>query len=96
MVKKYSLIVSFTEVCTVLLLFLTILVTSASAERSFFKLKVIKGYLRSTITQDHLSSIALLSIEQERARNRGNRDKYCRWLHVPHTPFPKFVNRKTR
>jgi len=68
MVKHHSLTVSFPEVCTALLLFLTIPVTSASAERSFSKLKMIKGYLRSTMTQDRLSGLALLSIEQETAR----------------------------
>lgn len=39
-------------------------VTSASAERSFSKLKLIKNYLRSTISQDRLSSLALLNIER--------------------------------
>lgn len=34
-----------TEVCSAMLLFHTILVTSAAAERSFSKLKIIKNYL---------------------------------------------------
>lgn len=68
MVKNHSLTVSFPEVCTALLLFWTIPVISVSAERSFSKLKIIKGYLRSTMTQDHLSGLALMSIEQETAR----------------------------
>lgn len=68
MVKNHSLTASFPEVCTALLLFLTIPVTSASAERSFSKLKIIKGYLRSTMMQDRLSGLALISIEQETAR----------------------------
>lgn len=68
MVKNHSLTASFPEVCTAILLFLTIPVTSASAERSFSKLKIIKGYLRSTMMQDRLSGLALISIEQETAR----------------------------
>ncbi|KAE9522395.1 hypothetical protein AGLY_017226 [Aphis glycines] len=68
MVKNHSLTASFPEVCTALLLFLTIPVTSASAERSFSKLNIIKGYLRSTMMQDRLSGLALISIEQETAR----------------------------
>lgn len=44
---------------------LTIPVTVASAERSFSKLKLIKNYLRSTMVQKRLSSLALISIEQE-------------------------------
>ena len=42
---------------------LTIPVTVASAERSFSKLKLIKTYLRSTMSDERLSSLAVLSIE---------------------------------
>lgn len=38
---------------------------SAGAERAFSKLKIIKNYLRSTISQDRLSGLATLSIENE-------------------------------
>ena len=44
---------------------LTIPVTVASAERSFSKLKLIKSYLRSTMLQERLSGLALLSIEHD-------------------------------
>ncbi|KAK4726404.1 hypothetical protein R3W88_031321 [Solanum pinnatisectum] len=44
---------------------LTIPVTIASAERSFSKLKIIKSYLRSTMSQERLSGLAILSIEKE-------------------------------
>lgn len=44
---------------------LTIPVTSACAERSFSKLKIIKSYLKHSIGQDKLSALALLSIEQD-------------------------------
>ena len=40
----------------------------SSAERSFSKLKLIKSYLRSSIAQDRLDSLALISIENEAAR----------------------------
>ena len=65
---------SFAEVCTVLLLFLTIPVTVASAERSFSKLKLIKSYLRSTMGQSRLSGLAILSIENDRARQLDVKD----------------------
>ncbi|XP_078514769.1 zinc finger MYM-type protein 1-like [Lissotriton helveticus] len=42
---------------------LTIPVTVASAEHSFSRLKLIKTYLRSTMSQERLSGLALLSIE---------------------------------
>ncbi|TMW83146.1 hypothetical protein EJD97_002752 [Solanum chilense] len=44
---------------------LTISVTVASAERSFSKLKIIKSYIRSTMSQERLSGLAILSIEKE-------------------------------
>ena len=43
---------------------LTILVTVASVERSFSKLKLIKSYLRSTMSQERLNGLAILSIEK--------------------------------
>lgn len=44
----------FADVVTAVLLFLTLLVTVASAERTFSKLKIIKNYLRNTMEQDRL------------------------------------------
>ncbi|KAI3706498.1 hypothetical protein L6452_24284 [Arctium lappa] len=42
---------------------LTIPVTVASAERSFSKLKLLKSYLHSTMTQERLNGLALIAIE---------------------------------
>ncbi len=50
-------------------LFLTICVSLASCEKSFPKLKLIKNYLRSTMSQARLNSLAIISIEYERAKN---------------------------
>ena len=44
---------------------LIIPVTVASIERSFSKLKLIKFYLRSTMSQERLSGLVILSIENE-------------------------------
>ncbi|KAL5158733.1 Zinc finger MYM-type protein 1 [Glycine soja] len=44
---------------------LTIPVSVASTEKSFSKLKIIKTYLRSTMSQQRLNGLALLSIEKE-------------------------------
>uniref|UniRef100_H3B0B3 DUF4371 domain-containing protein n=1 Tax=Latimeria chalumnae TaxID=7897 RepID=H3B0B3_LATCH len=65
-VDNNALASSFSEVCTVLL-FLTIPITVASAERSFSKLKLRKNYL-GTMGQERLRGLGMLSIENERAR----------------------------
>jgi hypothetical protein len=44
-------------------------VTVASGERSFSKLKLIKMYLRSTMSQERLTNSAILSIENEITKN---------------------------
>ena len=44
---------------------LTILVLVASVERSFSKLKLIKSYLWSTMSQQRLNGLTLLSIEKD-------------------------------
>ena len=40
-------------------------VTIVSAESSFSKLKLIKNYLRTSMSQDRLSNISMISIESE-------------------------------
>ncbi|KAI8564098.1 hypothetical protein RHMOL_Rhmol03G0156000 [Rhododendron molle] len=44
---------------------LTIPVPVAFGERSFSKLKLIKSYLRSTMSQERLNGLAMLSIEKD-------------------------------
>ena len=56
---------SFPNTCIAYKILLTILITIAFAKRSFSKLKLIKSYLRSTISQEKLSGLAILSIENE-------------------------------
>ncbi len=47
---------------TALRIALTLPVTVAQAERSFSKLKLIKSYLRSTMSQQRLNGLAIISI----------------------------------
>ena len=70
-VKHSSIMTSVPDVVTVFKIFLTLPVTVASAERSFSKLKLIKNYMymRSNMSQDMLSGLSILNIENERARN---------------------------
>ena len=44
---------------------LTIPVTVTSAERSFSKLKLLKSYLRSTMTQERLNDLAMIALESD-------------------------------
>ena len=50
---------------TALRIGLTLPVTVAEAERSFSKLKLIKTYLRSTMAQERLSGLAIISINHK-------------------------------
>lgn len=59
----------FTNLWIALRILLTIPVTVASGERSFSKLKLIKTYLRSSMSQERLVALATLSIENEEARD---------------------------
>ncbi|KAM3833954.1 zinc finger MYM-type protein 1-like [Diretmus argenteus] len=52
---------------TALRVALTLPVTVASAERSFSRLKLIKTYLRSTMSQERLSGLAVISINRQLA-----------------------------
>ena len=56
---------SFPNACIAFRILLTIPVTVTSAERSFSKLKLINSYLRSTMSQERLSELTILSIEKK-------------------------------
>jgi len=55
----------FSEIVRLLRLYLTIPVTTATAERSFSSLRRIKTYLRSTMTEQRLNNILLLHAHKE-------------------------------
>ena len=67
-VKNYSVLPTFQDLYTAILLFLTLPVTVATAERSFSKLKLIETYFRNIMQDDRLSGLAVLSIENAEAR----------------------------
>lgn len=64
-IVKWGFQESLPNLTVVLRILLTICVSVASCERSFSKLKLIKTYLRSTMSQLRLSSLALLSVERQ-------------------------------
>jgi len=53
----------------VYILLLTLTVTVVTCEHSFSKLKLIKNFLRSTMSQERLSDLAVLSIENHHAKS---------------------------
>jgi hypothetical protein len=63
LIHKYSLKAAYPNIEICLRIFLTLPVTVASCERSFSKLKIIKNYLRSSMGQDRLSNLSIISIE---------------------------------
>lgn len=84
--SKYGVLESdLTEVYLLFLLFFTLPVTTASVERTFSKLKIIKDYLRSTVGQTRLTGLALLSIE----------NKECDKLNMDEI-INEFANQKAR
>lgn len=58
----------YSDIMTACIIFLTLPVTVASAERSFSKLKLIKNYLRNSTSQERLSHIAVLNIEKKKTQ----------------------------
>jgi hypothetical protein len=72
--QLYSIIVeegiqaAFPTIEVILRLFLSLMVTNCSGERSFSHLKRIKNELRSTMTQERLTSLSLLCIERDKLR----------------------------
>jgi len=55
----------FPNMCIALRIYLTMPVSVATGERSFSKLKIVKNYLRSTMNQDRLTNLSIISIEHQ-------------------------------
>ena len=64
-VYKWKLQESLTNFVLTLRIFLTITVSTATCERCFSKLKLIKMYQRSTMSQERLRNLAILSVERD-------------------------------
>ena len=69
--RMYRLIVAnnmeivFPNTCIALRIYLSLMISNCSSERSFSKLRRIKNGLRSCMTQTRLNSLTLLSVESE-------------------------------
>ena len=73
-IQKYNLGNSVPNIVIMLRIFLTIAVSVATCERSFSKLKLIKNYLRSSMSTLRLRNLAILSVEQHLTDNNINFD----------------------
>ena len=69
-----NLVDSFPNTSIILRILLTMPVSVATAERSFSKLKIIKNYLRSTMGQNRLSNLAIISIESDLLKELDTQD----------------------
>jgi hypothetical protein len=56
---------TYPAILTMLQIFATLPVTTATGERSFSALKYLKNYLQSTMTEDRLNSLAHLYINRD-------------------------------
>jgi len=64
-IKNDKLESTFPTIEIALRIFLSMMVTNCTGERSFSKLKLIKNELRSCMTQKRLNSLSVMSIESE-------------------------------
>lgn len=64
-ILKNNLVETFPNITVALRILLTLPVSVASGERSFSKLELIKNYLRSSMGQERLNNLAIISIENE-------------------------------
>ena len=67
-ITSKSLHAMFPNVCIALRIFCTLPVTVASGERSFSRLKLIKNFLRTNMSQQRLQDLAILCLESDVAR----------------------------
>lgn len=65
---------TFANVAIALRLYLCLLCTNCEGERSFSLMARVKNFLRSTMCQERLNSLAILSIESELARSMSYDD----------------------
>lgn len=70
----------FPNIEVALRMHLSLMVTNCSGERSFSKLKLIKNRLRTSMLEDRLNVLALLSIESEILRQLIYEDIISRFI----------------
>uniref|UniRef100_A0A0A9XP02 Zinc finger MYM-type protein 1 n=1 Tax=Lygus hesperus TaxID=30085 RepID=A0A0A9XP02_LYGHE len=69
LILKNKLEEMYPNITTGLKIFLTLPVSVATGERSFSKLKLVKNHLRSSMSQQRLTDLSIITIEHKRASN---------------------------
>jgi hAT family C-terminal dimerisation region len=64
-IKSDYLESTFPNIEIALRIYLTLMPTNCTGERSFSKLKIIKNYLRTTMLEPRLTAISIMSIESD-------------------------------
>ena len=91
---QYSLnSTAYSELYTVYHFLLTLAITQVKCERSFSKLKLIKTRLRSSLSQENLESLILMSLETD-ILNRVSLDKVVDMLASTSTELKLCLRRK--
>ncbi|XP_072366900.1 zinc finger MYM-type protein 1-like [Scyliorhinus torazame] len=80
LICEQHLIEVFPSITTALKLYLTMPITSCEAERNFSKLSFIKNKFRSTMTEERLDSLCILSPENDIARKLSLTKLYVNML----------------
>jgi len=71
---------TYPSVCVLLQIYATLLVTTATGDRSFSTLKHLKNYLRSTMWEDRLNGLAHLYINRDNdVDHRGVTEEFARF-----------------
>lgn len=70
-IRKENLQQTFPNVDIALRMYLCTAISNCSAERSFSALKRVKSYLRSTLKEQKLNSLAILHIEADILNGEG-------------------------
>lgn len=72
--QENGLLTAFPNVEICLRIFLCMMVSNASGERTFSKLKIVKSFHRSSLKQERLNSLSILSIENDILRKLNFHD----------------------
>lgn len=86
-----DMVSSYPNLSTLYTIFYTLPVSSATAERIFSRLKLIKTFLRSTIAEEILSKLAILNIEKYVAEKINFEKAIDTLLFIKYTKFISLI-----